>query len=94
MKGEKNKRLMIIFIAIIVVLLGIIAYAFVLRPALNGYVIKTQNEGIQYAVSAIMQQVAPPQCKTLPLTLGETTVNVVALECYQQPQNQQTAPTQ
>lgn len=80
----KNRRLMIILIAVIVILLGIIAYAFVLKPVINGYVIKTQSDGIQYAVYSIMQQAAKCPTTGVPLTFGNVTMNIVALECYQQ----------
>lgn len=94
MKGEKNKRLMIILIAVIVILLGIIAYAFVLKPALNGYVIKTQTDGVQYAVFTIMQQAS--QCQPVPLKnpFGNETMNIIWTDCITQALNQQTQPVQ
>ncbi len=87
MKNEKN-RLVLILILVIVVLLGVISYTFLIRPALSGYTINAQNQGIQYGyqqtISAIMQQAA--QCPTtgVPLTFGNVTINIVALECYSQ----------
>ncbi|MDO8528418.1 MAG: hypothetical protein Q7S06_00825 [Nanoarchaeota archaeon] len=83
-EANNQRRLLLILILVIVVLLGIIAYAFVFRPALNGYVVKSQNEGVQYAVSAIIQQVVKCPTTGVPLTFGNVTINVVALECYSQ----------
>jgi flagellar basal body-associated protein FliL len=90
MKAEKN-RLMIILILVIVVLLGIIAYAFVLKPVLNGYTIKSQNEGVQYTIFTIMQQAS--KCQQVPLTFQNQTMNLIWVDCLQQ-QTQQTIPTQ
>ncbi len=89
MKAEKN-RLMIVLILVIVILLGVIAYAFVLRPALNGYTIKSQNEGIQYAVFTIMKQAAT--CQQVPLTFQNQTMNIIWVDCLQQ--QTPSAPTQ
>ena len=76
-----------LIIIVIVLLLGVISYAFLLRPALNSYVIKSQNQGVQYALLSIMQQAAT--CQTVPLTFGNQTINIVAVECLQQPQQPQ-----
>ncbi len=86
MKTEKN-RLMLVLILIIVVLLGIIAYAFVLRPAFNGYAVKSYNSGIQDAVLTIMQQAS--QCQQVPLTFQNQTMNLISVECLQQALAQQ-----
>ena len=90
MKAEKN-RLMIVLILVIVVLLGIVAYAFVLKPVFNGYTIKSQNEGVQYAVFTIMQQAA--KCQQVPLTFQNQTMNIIWVDCLQQAV-QQTLPAQ
>jgi hypothetical protein len=84
MKTEKIKLVMGILVFVIVVLAGVVAYTFAIRPALNGYVVQSQSEGYQYAILSIMQQAA--QCKQVPLTYGNTTMNLVAVECLQQAQ--------
>ncbi len=88
MKEEnKTKKLILLLIGVIAVLLGVIAYLFVLKPTLNGYTIKAQNDGVQYAVLTIMQQAA--QCKQVPLTFGNQTINLIAVECLQAAAQQQ-----
>ncbi len=81
---DKTKLLVVVLFVVIVILLGIILYALVLKPVISGYVIRTQNEGYQYAILQIMQQAA--QCQQVPLTFGNQTINLVAVECLQQPQ--------
>lgn len=97
--GQKTKVLILILVFVIVALLGVIAYAFALRPAISGYAVQAQNQGIQYAILSIAQQAA--QCQqAVPLTIGNQTINLVAMECpwvqscLQQAQAQQQAQTQ
>lgn len=53
-----NKNLLIAsLIIIILVLLGIIIYIFAIKPAISNYVIGTQNQGIDYALAIIVQQI-------------------------------------
>ncbi len=80
-----SKRLTVILIGIIVVLLVVGLYAFVVRPSINGFAVSAYNGGVQDAVLTIMQQAV--QCKNpVPLTLGNQTINLVAIECLQQAQ--------
>jgi len=76
----KNKRdwLILILIIAVVVLLSVLAYLFLIKPALSGLVIQGQNQ----AIVAIFQQAAT--CNAIPLTLGNQTLNLVAYECLQQ----------
>ena len=89
MQGEKNRRLLVIaLIAVIVVLIGIVVYFLAVRPAITGYAIESQNQGIELAVVSIMQQAA--QCQPVPLTFQNQTINVFAVECLQQSQQDAT----
>ena len=54
--ADKKKILITLLIAIIVVLVTIIIYAFVIRPAISGYTIQKQTEGVQIAVNSILVQ--------------------------------------
>lgn len=81
--ADKRKVLITLLIAVIIVLVVIIIYAFVIRPAYSGYVIDKQNEGIQIAIFSIMQRAAT--CQPVPLTFGNQTINIIAVECLQQP---------
>lgn len=78
---EKDKtKILVTALAILVIVLGLlVAYAFVLKPAMNGYAVKSQNDGIQYAIFSIMQAAA--KCQQVPLVFGNQTINIIAVEC-------------
>ncbi|MFH1325536.1 MAG: hypothetical protein ABIH49_02070 [archaeon] len=89
---KENKRGLIIGILVLLVLLlgGLVVYSFALKPAISGYAINAQNQGVQYAVYSIMLEAA--KCQPVPLTFGNQTMNVVAVEClppelFENPQN-------
>lgn len=89
MKQDKNKIIILSLIVVVAILLGIIAYIFFVSPAINGLVVQGQNLGAQQIILAIAQQAAT--CQTVPLTVGDQTVILVATnclpsECLQQPQ--------
>ena len=53
-----NKNLLIASLVIVIlVLLGVITYIFAIKPAISSYVIGTQNQGIDYALAIIVQQI-------------------------------------
>lgn len=85
--GDRNPRtLVIVLVGVVIVLALLVVYAFILKPSINGYVTKAQNEGVQYAIFSIMQQAA--QCQQVPLKnpFGNETMNLVWTDCLQQPQ--------
>ncbi len=86
MKREKNITLVLILV--IVIMLGIIAYMFLLKPAINGFVVAEQNRGYTqgyfFAVASLMQQAT--SCQPVPVTFGNVTLHMVALECPSQNQ--------
>ena len=89
----ENSKTVVIVLAVLVVLLALaVLYAFVLSPAIQGYTVQKQTEGIEYTVVSIMQRAA--QCQTVPLTYGNTTLNLVAVECLRQPTQQVEQPQQ
>jgi len=92
MKENKNKVVIVALIAVVVLLLGIIAYTFLLQPALTGFVAGEQSKGVQYgvlyAISTIMQQ--GTTCQQVPLTNGNQTMNFIWVDCLNQAAAQQT----
>ncbi len=80
--ANKKKVLITILVLIIIALLAVVLYTLVIRPSLSGYVFSKQNEGIEFAVLNIMQQAAT--CQPVPLTFGNQTINLIAVECLQQ----------
>lgn len=54
---KPRNKLVFVLVAVIVVLALLVLYAFAIRPAVSGYTINAQNEGINYALSSIVSQV-------------------------------------
>ncbi len=91
---KRDKREIIIWILVIVLLiaLGILLYIFLIKPALSGMVTQGQNQGfqqgVQYTVYSIMQQTVSCNPQGVPLTFGNQTIHIIAIECLTQPQQQ------
>lgn len=74
---EKNSRLTIIILgAVITVLAILVLYAFVVRPAINGYTIKAQNQGAVYMFNSIVSSVQQKGYVSLPLTNNQSIILV------------------
>lgn len=86
MKEKRNRAGLVIGILILVIiaLLVVIAYAFVVNPAITAHVIKSQTQGYEYAIVQIAQTAGYPSCQQVPLRIGNQTVNLIAVECLQQ----------
>ncbi len=88
MKENKTRTLVLSLVLVSVLLLGLVLYIFVISPMINGYATNAYNGGVQDAVASIMQQAT--SCQPVPLTLGNQTINMIAVEClppelFQQP---------
>ncbi len=97
MRENKNRVVVLSLIAVIVLLLGFVGYIFLIRPSLTGLAVSGWNQGQQYTILTIAQQAA--QCQQVPLTVGNQTINLIALECPGVTQclqqcSQQAQPTQ
>ena len=82
--GKDKKGILILALVLItIILLGIIGYIFLIKPAITNFVTGEQNKGIQYGaqytILTIAQQAAT--CKQVPLTVGNQTINLIAVEC-------------
>ncbi len=85
MASDKSTKVVIwILLLVILVLVVFLAYTFLLRPVVTGYATERQVEGYQVAILQVMQQAST--CQPVPLTFGNQTINLIALECLQQPQ--------
>ena len=81
--GRNNTGIVIAVLVILVLILsGLVLYAFVLKPAVTGYVVNSQNQGIEYALAAIVQ--ASADCKIVPITIGDKTTQFIDVSCLQQ----------
>lgn len=89
--ANKTTIIIVILAFIVVVLTGILVYVLVVKPAVTGYTVTAQNQGVEFALASVWQRAA--QCQTVPLTFNNQTINLVAVECLQQ-QTQQTQGNQ
>lgn len=92
MKERKNKTksIIAILLSVIAILLIVMIYAFAVKPAITGNMIKNQNEGYAYAIVSIIQQAST--CNTVPLTFGNQTIEIVSVECVNKALEQQSQP--
>jgi hypothetical protein len=83
MGKDKRDKMILALVIVVLLLLGVVGYIFLIKPAISGFVTSNQNQGVQYAILAIAQQAAT--CKTVSLPLGENqTMDIVAVKCLQQ----------
>lgn len=83
MKKKKKSipNLIKILILIIAILLVLVAYAFIVKPVINGMVVNAYNEGIQSAITEVFKRAAA--CQQVPLIVGNKTRIVIDLSCMQ-----------
>lgn len=84
-RADKRKILIPIIIALIIVAAGILFYFFVIKPAINGYVVNGYKQGVTYAVYSVMQQAST--CKPVPLYLGSINMSLIWVDCLTNPVN-------
>jgi hypothetical protein len=82
MVKDKRDKLVLALIVVIVLLMGVLGYLFLIKPAISGFVTSNQNQGVQYTIAAIAQQAAT--CKQVPLPVGNQTMNLIWVNCLQQ----------
>ena len=91
MGKDKKDKVILALVVVILLLLGVVGYIFLIRPAISGFAIQSQNEGVQYAVLSIAQQAAT--CKTVSLPVGNQTMDIIWVKCLQQQATQPTTET-
>jgi len=82
--ADKKKVLITLLVAVIVILAAIIVYAFLIRPNITGYVVDRQNEGIEFAIAAIVSQIQQNGFAQIPV--GNETLYLVPFNPQQAPQ--------
>ena len=82
MKQDRTKMLVLSLVLVIVVLLGFVMYSFVIKPSITGYAMNAYNEGYGRAFADIMERATT--CQPVPLTIGETTMNMIWVDCFQE----------
>jgi len=88
MKKGERKTLVLVLTLTIVVLLGLLAFVFLVKPAINGFVVAEQNKGIDYGkyatIAYLMQQAILCDPNGVPVYFGNVTLHMIATECLQQ----------
>ena len=83
--GRNNTGIVIaVLVILVLVLASLVLYAFVLKPAVTGYVINAQTQGVEYALATLVQ--ASSNCEIVPVTIGNKTTQFVDVSCLQQPE--------
>ena len=84
MRRDKRKIIIWILVIAILIVLGILSYFFLIRPMINGFVIAGYNQGVTSAVTYLIDKATT--CQPIPVTLGNKTTSLIAIECLTQPQ--------
>ena len=79
----KNKIIIVLSIVVVLIILFIIGM-LVIKPAIQRRDAGMVNQGIQYTIITLMEQVAT--CQVVPLIFENQTIEVIAIECLQQQQ--------
>jgi len=90
--ANKTGVLITVLVAVIVILLAIVVYAFVIKPAVTGYATNKQVEGYQIAVNAILTQLQQNGFVQIPI--GNQTLILVPYAPTQAEQATQITPTE
>ena len=81
-----SKKITIGLSILVVLLVLFIIGMFVVKPAIERHDDEMINAGIEYAIVSIMQQAVT--CESVPLTYQNQTINMIAIECLQQQQQE------
>ncbi len=83
MEKDKAKVLVTVLTLLVVVLGMLVVYAFVLRPAMSGYIVKSQNDGAMALISYMVSQIQQQGYTQIPV--GNQTLVLIP---YQSPQSE------
>lgn len=73
----KDKKFLVpILVGVIVILMLLVVYAFVVKPAINGYAVKSYNEGVNYALGTIVSQLQTNGYVKIPLSNNQSVLLV------------------
>jgi hypothetical protein len=84
MGKDKRDKVILALVVVVILLAGFLSYLFLVQPALSGLVAQGQNEGVEYAIAYLAQQLVQCPSTGVPITYQNQTMNLVALECYQE----------
>ena len=88
-RTDKRKIIIKILIALIILAVGVVSYIFIIKPAINGYVVNEYNQGVKdgttRAVIYTMQEAL--KCKPVLLYVGDFNMSVIWIDCLTNPVN-------
>ncbi len=87
MKKDKRDVLILVLAITVILLLGIIGYVFLIRPAINGLVIQGYNQAQVDLINTILAQVQTNGFVQIPTGEDQS----IILVPYQQPQSEETS---
>ncbi len=82
MGKDKRDRLIIALVVVVILLLGFVAYLFLIKPAVSGYLVKVYNQGQVDAITAVLTEVQKSGYVQIPVGENQS----VVLVPYQQSQ--------
>ncbi|MEX2017571.1 MAG: hypothetical protein WD876_03800 [Candidatus Pacearchaeota archaeon] len=88
--AENSRRIIIVLAVFVVLLAFVVLYAFVLAPAIQGYSVQRQTEGVQIAVNTILAQIQQQGYVVISVGEGQSLVLIP----YVPPQEQVQQPQQ
>jgi hypothetical protein len=77
--ANKTGLLIGFLVLVIVILVAIIAFTFLVKPAFNGYVVEKQLDAQRIILNNIVEQAA--RCQPVSLPLGNQTISLLAIGC-------------
>ena len=90
--ADKKSVLITVLVLIVVILIAVMVYAFAIKPAISGYTIQKQTEGVQIAVNTILASVQQNGFVAIPV--GNQTLYLAPFNPQQQGQQPTEAPAQ
>ncbi|MFH1311395.1 MAG: hypothetical protein ABIH65_03260 [Nanoarchaeota archaeon] len=87
--ADKTKTVMIVLVVIILALASFITYSFLIKPTIQGYVVKQQSEGITQCLTAILTQIQQYGAVQIPLGEDQVLTLIQPEMCSQIQQQQQ-----
>lgn len=86
MDNKKVRWTIGVLVVLVIVLAAFVIYAYGIQPAINGYTINAQQEGVVYALNNIVSQIQQNGYAQIPI--GNQTLFLTRFDPEQLPQGQ------
>ena len=67
MAQNKTGLIMTVLLLLVIILGAMVLYAFVVKPTFSGYIVDAQNQGINYTINIILNQLQQQRYVALPV---------------------------